>query len=399
MPGDRDGPRQALILVENLSVPFDRRVWQEARALVDAGWDVVVVCPAGSDRDSGAYERVDGVEIHRFPLRAAARRRDYVREYVEAFVRITRIVERLASQRRFDVVQACNPPDFLLLCALRVRRRGAGLVFDQHDLVPELYESRWGNGWPLHAARLLERLSFRLADVVISTNDSYRAVALERGGFDPDDVFVVRNAPPADRFAGARPDGGLKAGSPHLIAYLGLMGPQDGVDWALQALARLRIQRSDWRAVFMGDGDVFEEMRALASRLRLTDRVEFTGRVGDDVIGRVLATADVCLSPEPPSPLNDVSTLVKVVEYMALGRPIVAFDLRETRVSAGEAAAYAQTPDAAAYASAISALLDDPERRAQMAEVARARFSTELAWERSVDALLAAYGRAASKRR
>jgi glycosyltransferase involved in cell wall biosynthesis len=299
-----------------------------------------------------------------------------------------------------DVVHACNPPDMLFLVALALKRRGgARFVFDQHDLVPELYLSRFRRGEDLlyRAVRRMERATYRAASVVIAPNESYRAVAVERGGLPPERVFVVRSAPQVERFHQVPPEPALKRGKPHLLCYLGVMGPQDGIDYALRALAALRAEygRSDWHAVFVGSGDVYDEMVELAGRLGLSDAVEFPGRLPDEDVARHLSTADVCLAPDPKNPLNDVSTMNKIMEYMAMSRAIVSFDLREARVSAGEAAVYARANDESAFAAAIAELLDDPQRRARMGRIGYERVAGDLSWERSRAALIAAYGAAA----
>ena len=289
------------------------------------------------------------------------------------------------------------PPDVLLLALWPLKRAGARLIYDQHDLVPELYLSRFGGAGPLyHAARWLERVSYSLADVVIATNESYRAVAVARGRKAPEDVFVVRSGPDLGRFRLVEPDESLKRGRRYLLGYLGVMGPQDGVDHALRALAELRRRRDDWHAILIGEGDVWPEMKALAAELGLQDAVEFTGRIPDEDVLRILSTADVCLAPDPKNPLNDVSTMNKILEYMAMGRPLVSYDLKEARVSAGGAAAYAAPNDEKSFADCIEALLDDPERRVAMGALGRERVQNGLSWEHSKRALLAAYARAAA---
>ncbi|MGH3024882.1 MAG: glycosyltransferase family 4 protein [Gaiellaceae bacterium] len=391
----------ALILVENLPVPFDRRVWQECGALSDAGWHVTVICPRGAKRDTEPFERRDGVDIHRYPLVAASGGPGgYAREYSTALWRTRRIAFRLSRTRRFDVVQACNPPDLLLPSVRRLKRRGAAFVFDHHDLVPELYESRFGRGRDAlyRLTMAVERLTFRLADVVIATNESYREVALTRGGKRPEDVFVVRSAPDLSRFRPVAADESLKRGRGYLIAYLGVMGPQDGIDHALRALAELDARRQDWHAVFVGEGDVLPAMRVLADELGLAEVVEFTGRLPDEDVQRILSTADVCLAPDPKNPLNDVSTMNKILEYMAMSRPIVAYDLVEARVSAADAALYADSNDEASFACQIERLLDDPELRARMGDAGRARVEAGLSWESSSRELLSAYERALEHR-
>ncbi|MGW2173907.1 glycosyltransferase family 4 protein [Streptomyces sp. NPDC001705] len=392
--------RRALILVENLSVPFDRRVWQECTTLRDAGWTVHVICPRGTKRDTEPEAEIDGVRIHRYPLRAATGGpAGYLREYGAALWHTVRLARKVGP---VHVVHACNPPDLLFLPALWMKRRGARFVFDQHDLVPELYLSRFGRGEDLlyRGVRALERLTYRAADVVIATNESYRDVAVRRGGLRPADVFVVRSAPDVARFHPVPPEPELKRGKPHLLCYLGVMGPQDGVDYALRALARLRddLGRTDWHAVFVGAGDTFDEMVELSRRLGLAEQVQFTGRIPDADLVRYLSTADVCLSPDPRNPLNDVSTMNKVLEYMVMGRPIVSFDLREARVSAGDAAVYAPANDEAEFAGLIALLLDDPERREWMGKLGQERIGGELSWRNSQRSLLAAYAAACDGR-
>ncbi|PXY17073.1 glycosyltransferase WbuB [Prauserella coralliicola] len=390
--------KKALVLVENLSVPFDRRVWQECTTLRDAGWEVHVICPQGTKRDTERETIIDGVRIHRYPLRAATGGpAGYVQEYGSALWHTLRIARRVG---RVDVVHACNPPDLLFLVARMLKRRGARFVFDQHDLVPELYLSRFGRGKDLlyRGVCALERATYRAADVVIATNESYRAVALTRGGKSPEDVFVVRSAPAIERFHQVPPEPELKHGKPHLLCYLGVMGPQDGVDYALRALASLRddLGRTDWHAAFIGSGDTFDAMVTLSRELGLADHVEFTGRIPDTDLVRYLSTADVCLSPDPLNPLNDVSTMNKIMEYMAMSRPIVSFDLKEARVSAGDAAVYAPANDVREFAKLTARLLDDPEERARMGALGHERVNGPLSWRNSAKALLAAYA-AASK--
>ncbi|OUC93610.1 glycosyltransferase family 4 protein [Streptosporangium minutum] len=389
---------KALILVENLSVPFDRRVWQESTTLRDAGWDVHVICPQGTKRDTEPHVEIDGVKIYRYPLRAATGGPlGYVQEYGSALWHTFRLARRIGP---VDVVHACNPPDLLFLVARMLKRQGARFVFDQHDLVPELYLSRFDRGkdFLYRAVCRLERLTYQAADVVIATNESYREVAIGRGGKKPEEVFVVRSAPAVERFHQVPREESIKRGKPHLLCYLGVMGPQDGVDYALRSLARLRddLGRTDWHAVFVGGGDTFEDMIAFSRELGLADSVEFTGRIPDEDLLRYLSAADVCLAPDPLNPLNDVSTMNKIMEYMAMARPIVSFDLREARVSAGDAAVYAPANDESEFAKLIARLLDDPQERQRMGETGKARVTGPLSWERSRTALLAAYEAACS---
>ncbi|KWX66505.1 glycosyltransferase family 4 protein [Mycobacterium sp. NAZ190054] len=390
--------RHILILVENLSVPFDRRVWQESRALTRAGFQVTVICPTGANQDTEREVVIDGVRILRYPLRpATGGPKGYLREYILALWHTLRLALKVRREGPIDVVHACNPPDLLFLIALVLRPGGTRFVFDHHDLVPELFLSRFAGGGRLlyRLTRFVERITFAVADAVISTNESYRRVAIERGGMSPDRVTVVRSAPDLDRFVARQPDSGLRRGKRFLLAYLGVMGPQDGVDYALRAVRLLRdhVGREDFHCIFMGAGDVLPEMVALSEELGISDIVEFPGRVPDAFVERCLSTADVCLSPDPFNPLNDVSTMNKVVEYMAMGRPIVSFDLTEARVSAGDAAVYVPGNDERGFAEAVDMLLQDPERRRSMGELGRRRVEDELSWEVSSRNLIRFYDR------
>jgi glycosyltransferase involved in cell wall biosynthesis len=387
---------RVLMLVENLSVPADRRVWQECLALRRAGYDVTVVCPRGRERERASFARLEGVDIHRYDLRAAEGGTiGYVREYASACRHTRKLALRLHDRRRFDVVHASNPPDLLLPAVRTLRRRGSRFVFDHHDLAPELYLSRFGRGRdPIHRALLaLERMSFRIADVVISTNETYRRIAIERGGKAPADVFVVRNAPDPVRFQGVRPNPALKQGRDHLLAYVGVIAPQDGVDYALRALALLRERRTDWHAVFLGSGDALPDMERLTIELGLENHVEFGGWADDERVGELLSTADVGLAPDPRSPLNDASTMIKVAEYMSMALPVVAFDLPESVVTADGAALFAADNDEAAFAQRVDDLLSDPDLRARLGAAGQARIAGPLSWSTSVEQLLAAYRR------
>lgn len=373
-------------------------MWQESRALVDAGYQVTVICPAGNKRDKEPDVTLDGVRILRYPLRPAeGGPLGYISEYTTALWQTSRLALKVNRASRVDVVHACNPPDLFFLVALLLRPWGARFVFDHHDLVPELFMSRFPGRRPLLYAltRAVEWLTLACADAVIATNESYRQVAINRGGVPADRVAVVRSAPDLTRFMARPPDNSLRRGKKYLLAYIGVMGPQDGVDYALRALQHLRddLGRDDVQAIFMGSGDVYDAMVALGKELGIDDFVEFPGRVPDEYVQRCLSTADVCLSPDPMNPLNDVSTMNKVVEYMAMGRPIVSFDLTEARVSAGESATYVPVNDELAFARAIDDLLDCPDARQQMGRIGRQRVETELSWETSRRNLIDFYDR------
>jgi glycosyltransferase involved in cell wall biosynthesis len=395
----RDGRRTAVFLIGNHALPRDRRVWQECRTVRAFGHRVIGVSPMGSlpgtDRP---FDEVEDIPIHRFPLSPSGGGvASYGREFGEALWRGARVLRRLAEQEHVDVVHAGNPPDFLLLAALPLKRRGTRLIFDHHDLSPEMYLARSGRKDPVyHALRGLERVTFQAADVVIATNDSFRDVAIQRGGKRPEDVFVVRNGPDLSRFRSVEPVPRLRRGKRHLLAYAGVMGRHDGIDLAVQALAALRRRREDWHAVLAGDGEMLGEARELARRLGVSDAVEFPGWLPQDRVLEILSTADVCLAPDPPTVANDRSTMIKVMEYMALGRPIVSFGLPESRVSAGAAARFASGASVEDFARHVDELLDDPESREAMGRVGRERVRQGLSWEHSERALGRAYERALS---
>ena len=386
--------KRAALLVENLSVPTDRRVWQQALTLTRSGMSITVVCPRGIDRDTEPFVELEGVTIYRYaPRFSTGGILGYSREYGSALWQMSRVLRRLSREGHIDVVHAANPPDVLLLAALPQRRRGTALIFDQHDLVPEFSESRFGPRMQ-KATLAAERVSYRLADVVLVTNNSYQEVAIDRGRKRPEDVFVVRNAPDLKRFRPVDPDPTLRSGRALLIGYVGLIGPEDGVDHSLRALAALRDRRTDWRAVFVGDGDALKEMKQLARDLDLGEYVDFTGFVSGDQLITYLSTFDVCLAPNPRTPLNEISTMVKLLEYMAMARPVVAYDLTETRWTAGDAVAYAKSDHPVSLADEIDGLLDDPARRSRMGQLGRERIKNHLAWERSGEELVRAYDRA-----
>jgi len=373
-----------LIIVQNLPVPFDRRVWLECRALTAAGYSVSVICPKGPG--DPAEQIVEGVVLYKYrPYAAGPSKATYVGEYLYAFLTTAWLTARAWRRCHFDVLQACNPPDIFWPIALALRLLGVRFVFDHHDLCPELYESRFeGGSWVLHRALLaLEWCTHRSAHHVIVTNDSYRQIALTRGGKRGRDVTVVRTGPDPDRLRPGSPDLQLRRGRPNLVAYLGVMGPQDGVDLAVRAADHIVHERGrrDISFTLIGSGDSFDQLVALRDELALEDYVEFTGTVSDETMFRILSTADVGLCPDPKNSLNDVSTMNKTMEYMAFAVPVVAFDLHETRVSAGDAAVYATPNEVAELARLVVELIDDEPRRRSMGALGRARVVDSLSWE------------------
>ncbi|HET6743801.1 MAG TPA: glycosyltransferase family 4 protein [Kribbella sp.] len=388
------GPR-VLIIIQNLWVPFDRRVWLECQALVAAGYDVTVVCPKGPGDPS--YEVIDGVTVHKYKAYAPGGSKvSFVWEYAYSFLLTLRLVFRARRAGRFKVLQACNPPDIFWPIAMLLRRLdGTRFVFDHHDLCPELFQSRFGGttSLPYKGLRFLERMTHRTADHVTSTNDSYRRIAITRSGKANHDVTVVRTGPDPDKLLRGAADESLRRGHRYLVTYIGVMGPQDGVDIVVRAADHIvnNLHRTDIAFTLMGAGDSFDEVVALRDELGLGEYVEFTGRVPDETVRAVMSTADLGLSPDPKNPLNDVSTMNKTMEYMAFELPVVAFDLVETKVSAADAAVYVEPNDVRQYGDAIVELLDDQVRRRRMAKLGRERVEQVLAWKHQQKAYLGVY--------
>lgn len=397
----RGAGRRTLILVEDLPVPFDRRVWSEARTLRESGWRVTVVCPMGEGARRW-HERLEGIEVFRYPLpTTAAGLLNHLVEYAVA-IPASLVLALLAWRgRRFDVVHACNPPDFFFPIGRLFRALGSAFVFDQHDLAPEVYVAQGGRkGGAVHRVLLwCERLTYRSADVVIASNQTYRRFALERGGVAADRVHVVRSSPDPGRIFPVEPDPALKGERPYLVSYLGTMGPQDGVDLFVEAARSvLAAMPGQVRFVAMGGGNQVEALRAMVARHGLAGEIEFTGRIPDEQVRRTLATSDVAISPDPANDFNEFCTMNKTLEYMAMGVPVVAFDLEETRVSAGNAAVYARPNEPAELARLVVELLSDPGRRADMGRTGQERVRGPLSWKESAAALLTAYDGAAAGR-
>jgi glycosyltransferase involved in cell wall biosynthesis len=402
--GGARGRPCVLILVQNLPVPFDRRVWQEALALDAAGYEVHIVCPRTKEYTS-RRELLSGIRIYRYrPGPEARSSAAYLVEYTIAILAQLRLALAIRARRRVDVVHICNPPDLLFLPALPLMALGARLIYDHHDATPELMVAKGHaeDGRLVRLVALFERLTYRCAHVSIETNDSFRDIALRRGRMPEADVFVVRSAPDVQRFAKAEPDETWRRGRKHLVGYVGIMGRQDGLDYLIDA-ANLIVRdwrRDDIQFVLVGAGPELPRLRERISSLGLTDHVEFTGLVSSgQELGSMLATADVCVSPDEANHMNDISTMNKVMEYMALGRPIVQFDLHEGRVSAGEASLYAARNDVTSLAEGIIRLVDDAELCARMGQIGRQRLAAMLSWELQVPRLLAAYDRALRKGR
>ena len=387
--------RRVLILVENLPSPFDRRVWQQATTLVENGYGVAIVCPTGKGYES-LYECIGGVHIYRYDLPTEGEgAMGYLVEYGAALFHSFRLAFKVRSRHGFDAVHACNPPDLLFLVGGFFKLFfGTRFLFDHHDINPELYEAKFGRRglmWRLMIA--LERLTFRTADVSLATNESYRQIAIGRGGMEPRRVYVVRSGPKLDRLQILPPKAELKRGRRYLVGYVGVMGKQEGIDLLLQAahhIVRSR-GRDDVHFGLVGGGTSLDAMRTLCAELGLSDYVTFAGRVPDQDLLEMLNTADVCVNPDVANDMNDKSTMNKIMEYMALGKPIVQFDLTEGRFSAGEASLYARRNDPVDMGDRILDLLDDPQARERMGRYGRWRVENELEWKFEAPKLLAAY--------
>ena len=387
-------PRRVLILVENLPSPFDRRVWQEARALQDAGYVVSIICPTGQACEK-RFEAIDGIHIYRYPLPfEASGAAGYAVEYGAALAWSFVLAWRVLLTRGFDVIHACNPPDLFFLIGAFFRLLGKKFLFDHHDLNPELYEAKFGRRDFFYRLMLkLEYLTFTFADVSIATNESYRRIAIERGCMPPARVFVVRSGPSLERLKILPPDERLKRGRRHLVGYVGVMGRQEGIDYLLRAVRHIvaELGRTDIQFGLVGGGTSLEEMKLLAQELGVAEYVTFTGRVPDSEMLAMLNTADVCVNPDVANEMNDKSTMNKIMEYMALGKPIVQFDLAEGRCSAQRASLYARKNDAVDLAAKVVELLDDPARCAEMGNYGRRRVENELEWRHEAPKLRAAY--------
>ncbi len=394
---------RVLILVQNLSVPFDRRVWLECQSLIAAGFRVAVVCPKAPG--DSTYCRLRGVDLFKYrPYAPGTSSASFVLEYAYSFIMTLGLSLRAALRGRFDVVQSCNPPDLFWPIGVLFRvLNGSSFVFDHHDLCPELFLSRFpdGNRTVYRALRFMERCTVRAADHVIATNDSYRRIVLERDGVSPTSVTVVRTGPDLAslRRSATRPS--IRQTKPHVAAYLGVMGPQDGVDLVLKVADQVvhRLGRHDIGFTLIGSGDCYDELVALSHSLDLTEYVTFTGRISDVDVAAILSTADVGISPDPKNPLNDVSTMNKTMEYMSFELPVVAFDLRETRVSASDAAVYATPNDVEELAKLLVDLVDDEPRRRLMGRAGRARIEQELAWEHQAPRYVGVYEKLAADSR
>ena len=393
-------PKHILIIVQNLPVPFDRRVWQEANTLTKAGYKISIICPKGKGYTK-AYEQINDIDIYRHPLPIEAKGAlGYLLEYSSSLIFQFYLGCKVFFKHGFDAIQACNPPDNIFLIAGFFKLLGKKFIFDHHDINPELYLAKFGKKDFFYKLMLLaERLTFLTCDISIATNDSYKKIAVERGKMAEDKVFVVRSGPSLERMRIIPPVPELKKGRKFLVGYVGVMGEQEGIKYLLEA-ARYIIQdlnRTDIHFALVGGGSALAEMQELAKQKNIAEFVTFTGRVDDNKMLEVLNTADICVNPDEVNEMNDKSTMNKIMEYMALGKPIVQFEVTEGRVSAGEASLYAKANDAKNFADKIIELLASPEKCAAMGRIGRERIENKLAWQFEEPKLIAAYQKLLAK--
>jgi len=392
---------RVLIVVENLPVPLDRRVWLEATTLIANGYEVSVICPMMRGWNA-PYEVIDGVHIYRhpMPLEAHSGAVAYAREYGNAIRHWFRLARLVRRERGFDVIQGCNPPDLIFVLALWYRLRGVRYIFDHHDVCPELFEAKFGKRGLLYGImKVLERLTFATASVSMATNESFRRIAIKRGGMAPEDVFVVRSAPRTESFLPGPADPALRKGAGTVIGYVGVIGQQEGMDLLVAAADHLirKLGHTDVHFLIVGFGSHLDEVKRDVAARGLEAQFTFTGAQYGANLLTSLNSCDIGVVPDPKNAMNDISTMNKIMEYIALEKPVVQFDLAEGRASAGEASLYARANDAVDFADQIAILIADPALRSRMGSLGRQRVLEQLGWDHSVPQLLAAYDRVFAK--
>lgn len=390
-----------LIIVENLPVPFDTRVWKEAVSLRANGYRVTVLCPRAKGYMQG-HEVLEDVHIYRHPMpKEGDGLFGYLSEYGCALFWQFLYAWWIYIRHGFHVIQGCNPPDDIFLVALPFKLIGVKYIFDQHDANPELYLSKYGKKGLLYKMQVwLERMNYRHSDVVMVTNGSYRDLAISRGGVNPENIFIVRNGPDARTFKAVPPNPALKNGKTYLVGYVGNMSIQEGLDILLDVAVHIKnLGRRDVQFTCIGGGPGLAGLRQAAQDKGINDIVTFTGRISSELLLEILSTADVCVNPDKPCLMNDISTMIKIMEYMALGKPIVQFDMKEGRFSAMEASLYADDEIGVEdFAAKVLFLLENADARKRMGEFGRRRIEEVLAWDYSIQNLFAAYDRGFSKR-
>lgn len=386
--------KHILIIVENLPLPFDRRVWQEANTLKENGAEVSIICPKMKGYTK-KYECINGIHIYRHPLPLEARGAlGYLREYTAALFWEFVLSWKIYFRKRFHVIQGCNPPDLIFLVALWFKLFGVKYVFDHHDINPELYIAKYNKKGMFYRFLLwVERLTFMTANYSIATNESYREIALRRGKMKPERVTVVRSGPKLDRLRLTDGNAKYKKGRSYLVGYVGVIGEQEGIDLLLESAAHIVKQRQDVQFAIVGGGTDVEKLKKLSESMGLSAYVDFYGRVDDETMVDVLNTADICVNPDKPTVMNNLSTMNKIMEYMALKKPIVQFDLKEGRVSAQATSLYAINDDTKDFADKMMWLLDNEAERKKMGDFGYDRIINELSWNHEKDKLLSVYQR------
>jgi len=374
--------KHVLIVVENLPVPFDRRVWQEANTLKDNGAKVSIICPKMKDY-TASYEVINGIEIYRHSLPFEAKGAvGYLLEYGTALFWEFFLSWKIYFKKRFHVIHGCNPPDLIFLVALCFKLFGVKYVFDHHDINPELYYAKFNRkGFFYNLMILFERLTFATANYCIATNDSYKEIAIKRGRKPEHKVQVVRSGPKLDRLKLLPPDTKFLKGRKYLIGYVGVIGEQEGIDLLLESAKHIILMRQDIQFAIIGGGTSLLQMQQLSTEMGLDEYIDFYGRVPDDLLIAILNTADVCVNPDKPTEMNNLSTMNKIMEYMALKKPVVQYDLKEGRFSALEASLYAKSGDTIDFANKIVQLIDNPDLRATMGDFGYKRVLNELSWD------------------
>lgn len=374
--------KHILIIVENLPVPFDRRVWQEAGTLRDTGAKVSIICPKMKGY-TASYEVIDKIEIYRHSLPLEARGASgYLLEYSIALFWEFFLSWKIFFKKRFHVIHGCNPPDLIFLVAIWFKIFGVKYVFDHHDINPELYIAKYSEkGFFYKMMLLFERLTFATADFSIATNESYKEIAVLRGKIPADKIQVIRSGPKLDRLKLLPPDIQYLRGRKYLVGYVGVIGEQEGIDLLLESVQHVVKSRADIQFAIIGGGTDLEKLKQLTSTMKLNEFVDFYGRVPDDLLIAILNTADICVNPDKPTEMNNLSTMNKIMEYMALKKPIVQYDLKEGRFSAQEASLYAICGDTVDFAGKIMQLIDNHDLRAKMSEYAYNRVLNELSWD------------------
>jgi glycosyltransferase involved in cell wall biosynthesis len=384
--------KHILIIVENLPVPFDRRVWQEANTLKESGAMVSIICPKMKGY-TASYEIINGIEIYRHSLPFDARGAlGYLLEYGVALFWEFFLSWKIYFKKRFQVIHGCNPPDLIFLVALWFKILGVKYVFDHHDINPELYIAKFNNKGFLYKMMILfERLSFATANFSIATNESYREIAIRRGKMAEDKIQVIRSGPKLDRLKLLPPDKQFLKGKKYLIGYVGVIGEQEGIDLLLESAKHIISIRQDIQFAIVGDGTCFLKMKKLSTEMGINEYIDFYGRVPDDLLIAILNTADICVNPDKPTEMNNLSTMNKIMEYMALRKPVVQYDLKEGRFSAQEASLYAECGDTIDFSNKIIQLIDDPELRTKMGAFAYNRILNELSWDYEKEKLIKFY--------